>query len=607
MLAYVAVTGPMPRERIAALLWPDAPEESARANLRQLLKRLREKAPELLSNTPERIELSSELEVDVHQVLAGAPPGDDLSRGELLAGYAYDDVGELAEWLQGARAQLVAKQVALWTSASDQAERAGRLDDALAAAQSAIDANRLSEEAWRRLMRLHHSRGDRGAAMGAYERCRLALEQELGVAPSAETRELATRISAAEAPRAATGRAAAARPLPPSVPFLVGREREWALMEDAWAQGKNIIISGAAGMGKSRLLHEFVRAKAASLVYCGRPSDRAIPYGTHARTFRQMVQVVGEEKLPAWVKNELARIIPGLGRSPGPLRTPEDRLRFFMAKVEVNRPAIAMGYDSLAFDDVQYVDDASMDAGFFVMQHVQGEMRTVHAYRSEEVPEKLVAIVEQGVKAGVFCHLELQPLSLEDTERLLAATGVPGAGRYAEELFGLAAGNPMLTLEALKARLQPGEAAAPGPGEAEARGPGQPILRARLSKLSAPALQLARAIAVLGTYFSLERTRRMLEARAVEVATWWSELEAAQIVRGNALAHDLICEELLRSLPRALSDLLHRRAAEVLSEQGAPPGIVAQHWLEAGDHDAAAVFVAEAARAARDAMVAPAP
>ncbi|MBP6564498.1 MAG: hypothetical protein KA200_02680, partial [Burkholderiales bacterium] len=40
LLAYLAIEGPAPRARLAALLWPDVDDERARGNLRQRLLRL---------------------------------------------------------------------------------------------------------------------------------------------------------------------------------------------------------------------------------------------------------------------------------------------------------------------------------------------------------------------------------------------------------------------------------------------------------------------------------------------------------------------------------------------------------------------------------------
>src|SRR5207253_8161126 len=57
----------------------------------------------------------------------------------------------------------------------------------------------LSEEAYRRLMRVDLARGDASAALQVYANCRARLAEELGVKPSAETVALAAHIRATQA------------------------------------------------------------------------------------------------------------------------------------------------------------------------------------------------------------------------------------------------------------------------------------------------------------------------------------------------------------------------------------------------------------------------
>jgi hypothetical protein len=60
----------------------------------------------------------------------------------------------------------------------------------------------LLEDAWRRLMRLHALRADRGAAIEAFERCERVLKDELGLRPSAETIALMRAIESGRFPGA---------------------------------------------------------------------------------------------------------------------------------------------------------------------------------------------------------------------------------------------------------------------------------------------------------------------------------------------------------------------------------------------------------------------
>ena len=75
---------------------------------------------------------------------------------------------------------------------------AGELDEAIAHAERWLDLDPLHEPAHRALMRLHAQRGDRAAAVHQYRQCVRTVDEELGVAPLAETTALYEAISAGE-------------------------------------------------------------------------------------------------------------------------------------------------------------------------------------------------------------------------------------------------------------------------------------------------------------------------------------------------------------------------------------------------------------------------
>ena len=65
------------------------------------------------------------------------------------------------------------------------------------AAQQLLAIDRTHEGAWRALMRAYATRGERGMAIQAYERCRSVLQDMLDAEPSEETQRLAQEIRAA--------------------------------------------------------------------------------------------------------------------------------------------------------------------------------------------------------------------------------------------------------------------------------------------------------------------------------------------------------------------------------------------------------------------------
>ena len=71
-----------------------------------------------------------------------------------------------------------------------------------------------------------------------------------------------------------------ARELPLSMlrpPVLTGREAAWAQLEAAWAAGQTIYVTGAPGVGKTRLAQDFVASKGRALYLPGHPGAEQVP------------------------------------------------------------------------------------------------------------------------------------------------------------------------------------------------------------------------------------------------------------------------------------------------------------------------------------------
>lgn len=613
LLAYLSVEGPTPRARLAGLLWPDSPESTARGNLRQLLRRLRATSGASLVEGTELLSLSEGLEVDAarlrEHVRTGAHAEAARMRGQLLAGLEFDDAEALADWLRAARAALDGFRLKAALAEAGRLQAAGELPAALDAVQGALEVEPHSEEAHRMLMRLHYAAGDRGAALATYERCRTLLRTELGVEPLPETVALARELTRGPKPSRPMP-----RPIPVSVlrpPVLAGREREWALLEQAWEAGQGIVLCGEPGVGKTRLMQDFLASKGRPLYYAGRPGDRSVPYGTHSRTHRELLELLEREgaRAPDWVRRELARLIPELGEPPGPMRGEEDRLRLYQAKMELHRMAIQRGYDALGFDDLQYVDDASTRAGHYIIGMLAGgsPLRTFHCYRKGELPAETEDIIQQGVAAGQFFRLELRPLDTAGVEELLASLDLPelkGAGSaLCEQVARYTAGNPLFILETVKHLLEMGELKHGLPENLPPPGRVGPIIASRLQRLSAPALQLARVLGVLRGDFSLELAALMLGEGLAALLAQWTELETAQVVRGAGFSHDLIGETVVATTPPPIKTVLHRKAAEVLEARGAQAARVAEHWLHAGESRRAAPAFQRAAEDSRTSLL----
>jgi DNA-binding SARP family transcriptional activator/tetratricopeptide (TPR) repeat protein/transposase len=591
LLAYLAVEGPTSRSTLAGLLWPEVTEATARNNLSQVLGRHRT----LLDRGGPFVQLSADVDTDAYQA------------GDLLLDHDFGDAPDFMEWLVACRERFRQAQLAGCRDAVLSCEHRGDLPGALTLNTRLLSLDDLSEEAHRRQMRLHYLLGDRASALSAYHHCQAVLRRELGVAPLPETAQLASEIKRAAFPTRPPARA----PLPLSVqrpPTLIGRAREWAAMQAAWDAGQHILLSGEPGVGKTRLMRDFVGSHGGALHFEGRPGDLNVPYSSQARTMTRLLE--SDLPLPTWVRPELARLLPELGEAR-PISDEAQWLRFYQAMTEVVRASVgsaSLGRGPLivAFDDLQFADPASLDAGQYILARLWGELgqdlHGIHCTRRGALSPKVQADLDVMMASGRLVQIEVLPLDELGVGALVESLEVAQLNGQGGLLHRVTGGNPLFVLETVRAWLEQEHTGEAGPVLAMPGGKTQQIITQRLARLSPEALKLARAAAVAQADFNPELAGQMLMRDPLDLGGAWSELERGYLLQGNRFAHDLIGEAVLAGLPDALSGLLHRRAAAGLEQQGGPPARIAAHWLAAGAELQALPHLLKAAEAAAAAL-----
>ena len=598
LLALLAFDGPTSRSRAAALLWPDADADKARNSLRQRLFRLRCAAGTELIEPDESLRLADGVEHNLGSPAQRLADDPTAAAGDLLGACVYEDCPELEDWVRIAREHWRAMRRDALAELAAKREADGHIAQALVYAERLLAEDPVSEQAHRLAMRLHYRRGDRAAALTAYDRCRSALQRELAAEPDAETVTLAQLILRAdELPGLAPKTRRPAAILRP--PRLIGRDAEWRALERSWEADVPVLISGDAGVGKSRLLGDFAQARSLPMVG-GRPGDAPVPYAVLARLLRAALRAGGvvrlDEGIDDFVKSELARVLPELGAAPvGPLV----EARFRAAVVHALSARQAAGLAGVAVDDLHFADEATLE---ILPQIVIPGLRWIGAVRGAECPAPIAAW--QRAEGGQrLVEVPLAPLGESAVRELLESLALPGinAAALAGAIARHAGGNPFFVLETLNAVIEEGadptSSRLPTPTSVGA------LIERRLAQLSAPALKLARVVALAGADFSAALAAHVLQTHPLDLAEAWSELETAQVLRGQAFAHDLIYEIALRSVPQPIAQLLQRGIAEYLESQNAPPASLAQHWDDAGEWSRAArahlLAAAEARRTSR--------
>lgn len=211
LLAYLALNAGVShrREKLAGMFWPEASDAQARNNLRYTLWQIRkglsrgDARPEMYL-TADKITVTLAVWCDGAEMLRPLNGGSDaeslvraasLYGGELLPGFYEDWVVLDRERMRAAFESKVQKLL-------DVLARAAKWPEVLEWSERWIAAGQASEPAYRALMLAHAGMGDRAGVAAAFARCVAALQTDLDVEPSDQTRRLHADLTQGRQPTA---------------------------------------------------------------------------------------------------------------------------------------------------------------------------------------------------------------------------------------------------------------------------------------------------------------------------------------------------------------------------------------------------------------------
>ncbi|MEU0238051.1 AAA family ATPase [Nocardiopsis sp. NPDC006198] len=411
-------------------------------------------------------------------------------------------------------------------------------------------------------------------------------------------------------------------------PPLVGREKERQQLRTAAVPGSLVLLSGAAGSGKTRLVRELPGAVDATVLtgYC--PSrDEPFPFAPVIEALRRATIPGGLSPLCGALHPLMPEHAERLPPPPPPTCSPAaERHRTYRALTELMD---SLGPTVLVLEDVHGIDPATRDLLYYLAPRLPAHLCLVLTYRPEELPRSFpVHALAARTPPGTPHHeLALAPLNPRDlfalASRLLdagpcgataprtasadpaAETAAPppdgtgagvGAGVTAEDAERLHAWTGGLALAAVEtlhhlacARAGTGPGAGPAVPEEP---PVPPTLRdwflERLHALDRDTRHLVRAACVLEVPAADDVLARVADlgpsraekalSRACRLGLLRPAGPAALEVRTPLLRR--VCHD---SLPLGKHRHLHRAALSALSRGPAPPHArLARHAREAG-------------------------
>jgi tetratricopeptide (TPR) repeat protein len=410
----------------------------------------------------------------------------------------------------------------------------------------------------------------------------------------------------------------------PAEPPLIGRERQLEqllkhLNSALQGVGSAVFIGGEAGVGKTRLVTEFLnlaKKKEARVLRGWCLGEAAIPYFPFIEAMNAYMSAASDARiktavtkqlgLTGWLRGEIA------GESEArQLLAPQIEMdKTFEATAAALLQLSAHEPTILFLDDLQWADDLSLALIHYVARNCRNSrLLIIGAYRSEELirtKEEELHPLEEAMfsmsREDLLTKMELGPLGRDDLPDLLRSVFRSEFDEnLIEKLYRETEGNPLFLLETLNLLAEEGFLSERG-GQWVLTAPlekigvpskVQEVLIRRISRLKREDRKLLDVAAVLGRSFNADTLRRTMSLDLADVLEELVDIEQRHklihsIDSAFEFSHQKIREVIYDNLQGELRRVYHLKTASCL-EQVAGEKVsdgyladVAFHYVEGG-------------------------
>ncbi|HEX6219933.1 MAG TPA: AAA family ATPase, partial [Acidimicrobiia bacterium] len=396
---------------------------------------------------------------------------------------------------------------------------------------------------------------------------------------------------------------------------LLGRQAEVDLLRSELSEARDggsrfVIVTGEAGIGKTRLLDELVSIAGdigfLTLRSRGSEFDSERPFGLYADAldaYLASLDAQDLDRLEADRLGALAAVFPSLHELDDAVEYPESvterfrahrAVRDLLERLAARRPLL------LVLDDVHWADGASLELTSYLLRNPpQGEVLIAIAIRSGQGGPAVSASIGAFHGMPDVLAIALQPLDVESVKELV----VDVEDADVDELLRLSGGNPFYALQLARSGVDHAVVEERG---LEVPAPVATAIAVELSGLTPPARSVAEAAAVVGDPFDLDlavaASDRPEEAvlEAIDMLLARDLVRETEVPRRFQFRHPIVHRAVYGSCPPSVKVACHRRVVVALKSREASAITLAPHVEQSarhGDMEAVAIL----ARAAQEA------
>lgn len=435
LLAYLVLYPRLPhrREKLADMLFMDAPFDRVRRNFSDTLYRLQKVLSSdwfIIEGDTVALRIDEHLWVDVWEFERFAASHQEADLQKAVDLYAGDLLPELYDdWLISERELRRNQYLSALENLAAHQEESGELRQALLTLRRLVSAEPLHEPAHQAYIRVLGRMQRYGEALAHYEYLRTLMRSELDSEPLAETRLIAQSIEHER--DLATVQTVVEERLP-----FIGRKTERAaalIAVEAMLKGHGAIlaIEGEAGIGKSRLLREIaagVRWRGATLLQgLASETPSTSPFSPLVEALAPLINSPRRVQLETLLADEtlaaLAPLNPAWTEKAALYELPPDLAgnRFYDALRPFGEALARLTPLVLALDDLQWADPALWKSLDVLAQSLArcGALVIVNYRRPEIEDTPGWEVVQAWDRAGLLHTISLQPLTIEEVAQLV--------------------------------------------------------------------------------------------------------------------------------------------------------------------------------------------